>query len=79
MANERESLTTVVIDTELKMLTSVPKRDVAGSGVSSSPDADITATGGEAEPNPCMVDMRNVVSRICSSQEESGSQDSPRA
>ena len=68
MANERESLTTVVIDNKLKMLRSLTKkRYVVGSGVSSSPDADKNTTGGEAEPNPCMVYMRNVVSRICSS------------
>jgi hypothetical protein len=66
MANEGESLVTVVIDNKLKMLTSLTKRYVAGSGVSSSPDADKKATGGEAEPTPCMVHMRNVVSRICS-------------
>jgi hypothetical protein len=79
MANERESLITVVIDHKLKMLLSSTKRYVAGSGVSSSPDADKKATGGEAEPNPCTVYMWNVVSRTCSSQEESGSQDSPKA
>jgi len=66
MANEGESLLTVVIDNKLKMLTSLTKRYVAGSGVSSSPDADKKATGGEAEPTPCMVHMRNVVSRLCS-------------
>ena len=79
MANERKSPITVVIDNKLKMLISLTKREMAGSGVSSSPDADIAATGGEAEPNPCMVYMRNVVSRICSSQQESGSQDLPKA
>ncbi len=62
MANEGESLVTVVIDNKLKMLTSLTKRYVAGSGVSSSPDADKQTTGGEAEPNPCMVHMWNVVS-----------------
>ena len=39
------------------------KRYVVGSGVPSSPGADNKTTGGEAEPNPCMVHMRNVVSR----------------
>ena len=66
MANEGESLLTVVIDNKLKMLTSLTKRYVVGSGVSSSPDADDNTPGGEAEPTPCMVHMRNVVNRICS-------------
>jgi len=79
MANERESPITVVIDNKRKMLTSLTKREMAGSGVSSSSDADNKAIGGEAEPNPCMLYMRNVVSRICSSTEESKSQDSPVA
>lgn len=79
MANEGESLITVVIDHKLKMLRSLTKRYVAGSGASNSPDADERATGGEAEPTPCMVYMRNMVNRICSSQEESGSQDPPIA
>jgi hypothetical protein len=52
-----ESLINVVIDNRLKMLRSLTKRYVAGSGVQSSPDADTTATGGEAGPNPCMVHM----------------------
>jgi len=73
MANEGESPITVVIDHKLKMLTSLTKREVAGSGASNSPDADNKAIGGEAEPNPCMVYMLNVVSRICSSAEESTS------
>ena len=72
MANRGELLINVVIYDKLKMLTSLTKRDVVGSGVRSSPDADKTTTGGEAEPNPCMVHMRNVVNRICSSSEESG-------
>ena len=76
---EHEPLINVVIDDKLKMLTSLTKRYVVGSGVRSSPDADTKTTGGEAEPNPCMVYMRNVVSRICSSQQESGSQDLPKA
>jgi hypothetical protein len=72
MANRCEPLLNVVIDTKLKMLRSLTKRYVAGSGVRNSPDADKTATGGEAEPTPCLVHMRNVVSRSCSSYEESG-------
>jgi hypothetical protein len=72
MANESEPLLNVVIDTKLKMLRSLTNRYVAGSGVRSSPDADNTATGGEAEPTPCLVHMWNVVSRSCSSYEESG-------
>jgi hypothetical protein len=79
MANECESLIPIVIDTKLKMLTSLTKRNGVGSGVSSSPDADKKTTGGEAEPNPCMVHRRNVVNRICSSRGESGPQGSPRA
>jgi hypothetical protein len=63
MANVGESLLNVVIDNRLKVLRSLTKRYVAGSGVANSPDADTTATGGEAEPNPCMVHVRNVVSR----------------
>jgi hypothetical protein len=63
MANKGESLINVVIDNKLKMLTSLTKRYVVGSGVRSSPDADSKTTGGEAEPNPCMVHMWNVVSR----------------
>ena len=66
MANESESLINVVIDNKLKMLTSLTKRYVVGSGVQSSPDADDGTTGGEAEPTPCMVHLRNVVSRSCS-------------
>jgi hypothetical protein len=65
MANESKSLINVVIDNELKMLKSSTKRYVVGSGVRSSPDADTTITGEEAEPNPCMVHMRNVVNRSC--------------
>ena len=65
MANRSESLINVVIDDKLKMLTSLTKRYVVGSGVRSSPDADTKTTGGEAEPNPCMVQMRNVVNRSC--------------
>lgn len=79
MANESESLINVVIDNKRKMLTSLTKRYVVGSGVRSSPDADKTTTGGEAEPNPCMVPMRNVVSRSCSPQRESEPQGSPIA
>jgi hypothetical protein len=63
---ESEPLINVVIDSKLKVLTSLTKRYVVGSGVQSSPDADRTITGGEAGPNPCMVLMRNVVNRICS-------------
>jgi hypothetical protein len=40
MANRSESLINVVIDDKLKMLTSLTKRYVVGSGVRSSPDAD---------------------------------------
>ena len=54
---EHEPLINVVIDSKLKMLTSLTKRYVVGLGVQSSPDADSTTTGGEAEPNPCMVHM----------------------
>ena len=66
MANRSESLLNVVIDDKLKMLTSLTKRYVVGSGVRSSPDADTTITGGEAGSNPCMVLMWNVGNRICS-------------
>jgi hypothetical protein len=62
---EHEPLINVVIDSKRKMLTSLTKRYVVGSGVRSSPDADRTITGGEAEPKPCMVLMRNVVNRSC--------------
>jgi len=61
MANRGESLINVVIHSKLKMLTSLTKRYVVGSGVRSSPDADTRTTGGEAKPNPYMVQMRNVV------------------
>jgi len=54
---ESESLINVVIDHELKMLTSLTKRYVVGSGARNSPDADKIATGGEAEHTPCMVHM----------------------
>jgi hypothetical protein len=57
MANKRKSPINVVIDDKLKMLASLTKGYVVGSGVRSSPDADKTTTGGEAEPNPCMVHM----------------------
>jgi hypothetical protein len=57
MANTGEPLINVVIDHKLKMLTSLTKRYVVGSGVPSSPDADKETTGGEAEPKPCMVHM----------------------
>ena len=67
MANSRESLINVVIHNKLKVLRSLTKRYVVGSGVRSSPDADKTTTGGEAEPTPCMVYTRNVVSQLCSS------------
>ena len=60
-----EPLINVVIDNKLKMLTSLTKRYVVGSGVKSSPDADRTITGGEAGPNPCMVLIWNVVNRSC--------------
>jgi hypothetical protein len=66
MVNESKSLLNVVIDTKLKMLTSLTKRYVAGSGVRSSPDVDNRVTGEEAGPTPCVVHMRNVVSRSCS-------------
>jgi hypothetical protein len=62
---EHEPLINVVIDSKRKMLTSLTKRYVVGSGVRSSPDADTTITGGEAGPNPCMVLMWNVVNRSC--------------
>lgn len=70
MANESKSLINAVIDTKPKMLKGLTKRYVAGSGVPISPDADTKATGGEAEPTPCMGHMRNVVSRSCSWQQE---------
>jgi hypothetical protein len=62
---ESEPLINVVIHNKRKMLTSLTKRYVVGSGVRSSPDADTTITGGEAGPNPCMVLMWNVVNRSC--------------
>ena len=62
---EHESLINVVIDDKLKVLTSLTKRYVVGSGVRSSPDADKAITGGEAGPNPCMVLVWNVVNRSC--------------
>ena len=62
---EHEPLINVVIDSKLKVLTSLTKGYVVGSGVRSSPDADTTITGGEAGPNPCMVLMWNVVNRSC--------------
>ena len=37
---EHEPLINVVIDSKLKMLRSLTKREVVGSGVRSSPDAD---------------------------------------
>jgi len=40
MANRGELLINVVIDSKLKVLTSLTKRYVVGSGVQSSPDAD---------------------------------------
>jgi hypothetical protein len=40
MANRSELLINVVIDSKLKVLTSLTKRYVVGSGVRSSPDAD---------------------------------------
>ena len=40
MANESKSLINVVIDSKLKVLTSLTKGYVVGSGVRSSPDAD---------------------------------------
>jgi hypothetical protein len=76
---EHEPLINVVIDSKRKMLTSLTKRYVIGSGVRSSPDADATITGGEAEPNPCMVPMWNVVNRSCPSKEERLSQERPMA
>jgi hypothetical protein len=57
MANESKSLINVVIQNKLKVLRSLTKRYVVGSGVRNSPDADNRTTGGEAEPNPCMVHM----------------------
>jgi hypothetical protein len=62
---EDEPLINVVIDSKLKMLTSLTKGYVVGSGVRSSPDADKAITGEEAGPNPCMVLMWNVVNRSC--------------
>jgi hypothetical protein len=62
---ESEPLINAVIDSKLKVLVSLTKGYVVGSGVRSSPDADTTITGGEAGPNPCMVLMRNVVNRSC--------------
>ena len=79
MANICKSLINVVIDDKLKMLRSLTKGYVVGSGVRSSPDADIKTTGGEAEPNPCMVYLWNVVNRSCPSKEESLSQERPMA
>ena len=73
MANESESLINVVIDNKLKMLRSLTKRDVVGSEARSSSDADSKTTGGEAEPNPCLVHMRNVENRLCSESSESRS------
>jgi len=58
------------------MLTSLPKRDVAGSRVPSSLDADKTVTGGEAKPNPCVVHMRNVINRSCPGSKEGTSKES---
>ncbi len=57
MAKKRKTLKNVEIEHKLKKLTSLTKGYVVGSGVQSSPDADNTTTGGEAEPNPCMVHM----------------------
>ena len=57
MANEGESLLNVVIENKRKMLRCLTKREVGGSGVPSSPDADNTPTGEEAEPTPCMVQL----------------------
>ena len=54
---EHEPLINVVIDSKLKMLRSLTKRYEGGSGVPSSPDADNTPTGEEAEPNLCMVQL----------------------
>jgi hypothetical protein len=71
---ESESLINVVIDHKLKVLTSLTKGYVVGLGARNSPNADETTTGGEAEPNPCMVHLRNVVNRTCSSSEENGPQ-----
>jgi hypothetical protein len=70
MANESKSLINVVIQNKLKVLRSLTKGYVVGSGVPSSPDADERTTGEEAEPNPCMVHMRNVVNRLCSCLQE---------
>ena len=57
------------------MLTSSTKGDVTGSRVPSSLDADKTVTGEEAEPNPCMVHMWNVINRSCACLQEGISQD----
>ena len=73
MANICELLINVVIHNKLKMLTSLTKRCVIGSGVRSSPDADQKTTGEEAEPNPYLVHLWNVVSRFCSCSQESPS------
>lgn len=62
---EHEPLINAVIHSKQKVLRCLTKRYVVGSGVRSSPDADIAITGGEAEPNPCKVLMRNVGNRTC--------------
>ena len=67
---ESEPLINVVINSKLKVLTSLTKRYVVGSGVPSSPDADEKTTGEEAEPNPCMLHMWNVVNRLCPCSQE---------
>ncbi len=61
MANRCEPLLNVVIDTKPKMLRGL---SVVGSEGPSSSDADTMTTGGEAEPTPSMVRLRNVVSRL---------------
>jgi hypothetical protein len=57
MANESELLLNVVIYDKQKMLRCLTKRYVGGSEAPISSDADNTPTGGEAEPNPCMVHL----------------------
>jgi hypothetical protein len=66
LANESKSLINVVIANKLKVLTSLTKGYVVGSGVANSSDANDKTTGAEAEPNPCLVHMRNVVSQTYS-------------
>ena len=69
MVNICESLINVVINDKPKMLTGLNQKvsgQVQELGV--FPDADVSATGGEARPNPFMVSMQNVVSPYLSQQ-----------